>query len=402
MIDLNQTLKIKWNNGTKKHYESLGYQFTKLHDEFTIKASDLIPTSYEKVTVYCDCCGKEMQKKFIEYNRIIKNSGEYFCKSCATARTYWQKKDKNVIFKKFEDFCIKNNYIQITTIDEYKNANQKLYYICPIHGEKYITIGAIKEDTCGCRECSYNVISKKNRYSSEYIVDLVKSINNNELLNPDSYINVKENNMLIKCGSCGDIFKTSITSLLNGDGHCQKCAKIAQIEHSRLSTQEVIDRCTIDGEIMILNPEDYQKNSTRNLMFKCRNCGEIFITNLVGYQRGQTMCNKCRHIMSCGEEQIDNVLNKYHINHIFQFRFDDCRDIRILPFDFYLPDYNLIIEFDGQYHFEPIYGEEHLQMIQNHDEIKNNYCKINNIDLLRIPYWEGHNIEKLILEKLKL
>ena len=73
-------------------------------------------------------------------------------------------------------------------------------------------------------------------------------------------------------------------------------------------------------------------------------------------------------------------------------------------YDFYLPQYNLFIEYDGQQHYEPVRfhgnnAEENnrvFKIIQEHDEIKNNYCKENNINLLRIPYWETKNIETII------
>ena len=73
-------------------------------------------------------------------------------------------------------------------------------------------------------------------------------------------------------------------------------------------------------------------------------------------------------------------------------------------YDFYLQQYNLFIEYDGQQHYEPVrfHGnniEENMQMfqkVQEHDKIKNKYCEENNIHLLRIPYWETKNIETTI------
>lgn len=83
-----------------------------------------------------------------------------------------------------------------------------------------------------------------------------------------------------------------------------------------------------------------------------------------------------------------------------------CRDKNPLPFDFYLPQYNVCIEFDGIQHFNPssfVYGNtsekeklKNLQYIQKHDQIKNNYCKNNKIDLLRIRYNE--DIEEKLIE----
>ena len=92
-------------------------------------------------------------------------------------------------------------------------------------------------------------------------------------------------------------------------------------------------------------------------------------------------------------------LNK--IEFIQEKRFVDCRDKKPLPFDFYLPQYNLIIEFDGRHHFEEK-GRGNHEITVKHDEIKNQYCKDNDINLLRIPYWEGSNIENIISTQLNL
>jgi very-short-patch-repair endonuclease len=73
-------------------------------------------------------------------------------------------------------------------------------------------------------------------------------------------------------------------------------------------------------------------------------------------------------------------------------------------FDFYLPQYNLFIEYDGQQHYEPVRfhgnnveeNKKTFYRIQEHDKIKTQYCDENNINLLRIPYWENKNIETII------
>ena len=62
-------------------------------------------------------------------------------------------------------------------------------------------------------------------------------------------------------------------------------------------------------------------------------------------------------------------------------------------FDFFLPDYNLIIEYDGEQHFSGWGGDpKKLKYTQEHDQYKEQWCKINNITLIRIPYTEYENI----------
>ena len=75
-----------------------------------------------------------------------------------------------------------------------------------------------------------------------------------------------------------------------------------------------------------------------------------------------------------------------------------------MRFDFYLPLYNLCIEYDGEGHYAPVNwngcsdnrASESFERIKRNDELKNEYCKNNSIDLLRISYLDYDNIEKML------
>jgi len=81
-----------------------------------------------------------------------------------------------------------------------------------------------------------------------------------------------------------------------------------------------------------------------------------------------------------------------NIKYVVQKKFKNCINKETgykLSFDFYLPDYNLCIEYDGEHHFRPIKyfgGEMSFKKIKIKDEIKTKFCKDNNIKLLRIKY----------------
>lgn len=94
-------------------------------------------------------------------------------------------------------------------------------------------------------------------------------------------------------------------------------------------------------------------------------------------------------------------MSENNINYIIEKRFSDCKNKRVLPFDFYLPDFNLCIEYDGLQHFESndrFGGNEEFNKIKIRDNIKNNYCSgINGKPkLLRISYKEYDNINYII------
>lgn len=103
--------------------------------------------------------------------------------------------------------------------------------------------------------------------------------------------------------------------------------------------------------------------------------------------------------MSSGEFAIRGVLEAMNIPFIQEMRFADCRDAKVLPFDFYIPLLTSAIEFDGRQHFEPVAhwgGQESFEHTQRHDAIKNVYCAANGIRLLRIKYTEFERIQELI------
>lgn len=145
-------------------------------------------------------------------------------------------------------------------------------------------------------------------------------------------------------------------------------------------------------------------NSKSNLNFKC-SCGNEFKTTFNEFKwNNRRRCEKCSSSVSKMEIDIINLLENHNIEYIHQYKFDECKDKRELPFDFYLPLQNICIEADGKQHFEPVvFGDmtysdalENLKIVKRHDEFKNKFCEYNNIKLIRIPYWERNNIEKIL------
>ena len=109
---------------------------------------------------------------------------------------------------------------------------------------------------------------------------------------------------------------------------------------------------------------------------------------------------------SKGERNITKLLIDNEIKYIRQHRFKDCRDKTPLPFDFYLPEHNTCVEYDGRQHFESIIkwgGETGLIDRQKKDKIKTEYCEAHNIKLIRVSYKEKKNnkLIKKILSWLK-
>lgn len=114
-------------------------------------------------------------------------------------------------------------------------------------------------------------------------------------------------------------------------------------------------------------------------------------------------CPSCNE--SNGEKEISKYLNKMNINFIRQKKFDDCKNIYPLPFDFYIASARTLIEFDGKQHFEPCEhfgGIEAYNNLKINDKIKNDYCEENYINLIRIRYDQIDMIPEILYEGLKV
>lgn len=190
-----------------------------------------------------------------------------------------------------------------------------------------------------------------------------------------------------------------ISDLIQGKG-CNLCGNLEISKKARLSIDDVIDTVNSVNGNVLLNPEEYVNVFLSNLKIQCQ-CGNVYITNLNSYKAGKaTRCPICTHALSIPASNIKNILENLNISFQQEYRFIDCRDKYSLPFDFYIPNYNLCIEYQGEQHYQPVYGNDSFERQQIHDRIKFDYCRNKCIDLLIIPYWEKDNLEDIIIKKL--
>jgi hypothetical protein len=140
---------------------------------------------------------------------------------------------------------------------------------------------------------------------------------------------------------------------------------------------------------------DEWKSSISNLDFMCA-CGKTFTTSWASFSgQNTTRCKICSKKESSYVTKIKGMLNKNNIEYTQEYKFENCRSVSILPFDFCIfKDKNIycLIEIDGQHHFKPCWGGEKALSSQiERDEIKNKFCKENDIMLIRISYLEFKN-----------
>lgn len=178
---------------------------------------------------------------------------------------------------------------------------------------------------------------------------------------------------------CGNKIEVSATRLKNGKKTNCGCVKNKDLTGQKFGYLTVTKR---------VNNDDL-KHAYWECFCDCGNPYPVIVRqdHLIDGTTKSCGCIK----KSCGEYKIQQLLTEANIVFKKEYRINDCRfpDTNVLArFDFYLPDYNILIEYDGIQHFqEPTsFKWENLAQVQKRDQFKNDYCKKHNLSLIRIPY----------------
>jgi len=375
-------------------------------------------------------------------------NGKVGCRECS------KEKYKNKRLCTTEDFINKANKIHKNKFDyslvEYVGNNKKVVIKCPIHKEFWQTpVNHLKGKSCP--KCA-----GKNQTLEEIIIQANKTHNNKYDYSKVIYKN-KSTNVNIICPIHGDFFMTFKNHILHSQ-NCPKCAKRSlteqefiekanKIHNNKFDYSKVIYKgiinpitiiCPIHGKIeqfpyehlrnkfgcglcskmniiplenLIIqaniihnNKYDYSKvnliTKGRKVVFTCPIHGDFqqSFENHIDRKQG---CPHCKS--SKGESLIREFLIKNNIFFEPQKKFKDCKYKSPLPFDFYLTELNICIEYDGEQHFDKNNyfnkkNEINFVLTQIKDKIKTDYCKMQNIPLIRIKYDE--NVEEVLKNKL--
>ena len=202
-----------------------------------------------------------------------------------------------------------------------------------------------------------------------------------------------KNRVMWKCQcDCGNIINVRGDYLRTG--HTQSCG-CKKLEITANTGKNTIKNYVGKRFGYLTVIEDSGKRETNgSVSWKCQcDCGNIIYvatSNLPRYI-------SCGCIKSKGEKKIISLLIKMQIPFITQKQFETCLSPetgRPLRFDFYLPEQHILIEYDGEQHFHEIRNNRYgYEGIVARDNYKNQWCKENNIPLIRIPYTEYNNID---------
>jgi Zn finger protein HypA/HybF involved in hydrogenase expression len=340
--------------------------------------------SYEKVTyisqdisveIVCKRCGKN----FLQTPRLhLRGCGCAFCNRGVSDIEEFIQKAKSIHGDKYDYSKIVYNGTEsfITLTCHKKDEEGKE------HGEFQTTPHMHITGKNQCPKC--NTFDTK-----EFIRRARKAHGDKYDYSETKYTNIRSS-VEIRCRKHG-IFKQKAMYHLDGNG-CQECSKEKLKEigsEKRISKEEFIKRS------FETHNEKYDYNKVEYIDFHkkveiyCNKCKKYFWQTPSSHTHGSG-CPTCK--ASKGEKAIEEFLKENSIEFMQQKKFDDCKGKKNkLPFDFYLPKQNVLIEYQGKQHYVPIErfgGIEALEKQKVTDNIKKEYCLKNNIFLFEITYLE--------------
>lgn len=335
------------------------------------------------VIIICPIHGEFKQKPFIHLNGCG-------CKKCGFNKISKSKTDD------FESFLATANKIHNSKYDyskvKYIDKRTKICIICPIHGE-FWTTPSVHLKGCECPKCS----SEKNKNilksnSEEFTIKANKIHNFKYDYSKVEYVNNKTK-VCIVCPEHGEFWQTP-NAHLRGAG-CPMC------NGRNKTTEQWVKECKeYWGDTYSYENTEY-KGALIEVTVTCKKHGD-FKTTPHNHIRGSG-CPKCKQ--SHMEREVAEILTENNINFEQEKRFVDLVYKKKLPFDFYLPNHNIVIECQGLQHFKSIKfygGDEYLRKRIEIDNLKRKYCQNQGIKIIYYSNYEFNFPYDVITDKYKL
>lgn len=242
---------------------------------------------------------------------------------------------------------------------------------------------------------SKNVLSLINAIDkNDYCIKYANTIHNNLYdYSEFNYVGINIDT-IIKCHIHG-VFMQTYHRHINSQG-CPKCSSIKR-NNAQINTTNYFIKKSIEKHGNMYN---YTKSiyitAKNKLIIICNKHGE-FEQQACNHLTGRG-CPKCKS--SKGELKIINYLENNNIKYETQKRFDKCKNILPLPFDFYINEYNLLIEFNGEQHYSDKNYFGLLKDVKKRDKIKLDFAKKYGFNYLIIKYDKYNRIDDILNKKI--
>lgn len=297
---------------------------------------------------------------------------------------------------------VEENSEALLLTTKFKNTKSLMKFKCKCGNPFETTFERFRLHKRQCDECGRKMMVEKQKLSYEEVKTFIENAGC-ELLD-EEFNNTKEK-LHLKC-SCGEPFEKSFEKFKSVAQCCPKCS-YEKISNDQTFTYEFVKTFVEENSNCKLTSQEYNSISDY-LNFECE-CGEPFSTTFSSFRHNnQRSCKKCSNSQSKGEQIIELFLKENNLKYETQFKFDDLlakNNRQKLRFDFavFKDERINLIEFDGKQHFQEVEyfgGNEAFETLKYNDNNKNEYCKLNNLNLIRIPYFEINNIANILTAQL--
>lgn len=289
----------------------------------------------------------------------------------------------------------------------YSGYHGKVVISCNIHGEYEQTAGEFMRSSKKCPHCvkherliemqNKNKKSPRNLTTIQFIEAAQKIHGNKFSYHLVNYVHSKIP-VTIQCNTCLHVFNQTPNGHLSGKG-CKKCALkisrnngitacLSNAARAKMTTAEFISKAvTVHGNKYDYSAVEYVDTHTK-VTIKCNTHGEFKQTpnSHISGEQGCPLCGESK-----GEKQICEYLDNRNIAYVREITIPAFSKIK--RFDFYLPDFNLYIEFDGELHFKPFTNSpkhlDHLTQQQARDRKRVEWCYAHGIKLLIITHTDS-------------
>ena len=338
----------RWSGNNKKYYEDKGYIYTKNGDEFEVEVGNLSSGSNALVEIRCDGCGNVLKRKWGDYKRRIKNGSNSYCVKCA--RSGFKK------WTSFHDWC----YLNLT------------------------------------KEEAAEILL---RWDYDLNID---NLGNMITPNDISYGSYKE--YWFKCSNhLSHTPEQKCVHDLTGNG------QMGSVKCKQCNTISITNPSLVE---FLVNKNDAYRismGSHKLIPVKCPNCGYEKKMDMHTLSSKGFGCNKCSDGVSFPEKFISSMLTQVGVSFVTQLSKKSLQWCGKYKYDFYLPDFDCIIEAHGRQHYEEVTGSKwhSLEETQRNDKnkellaIKN---KVTNYVVLDCrnseDEWIKNSVTKSILNRL--
>lgn len=302
-----------------------------------------------------------------------------------------RKKTKEEFLLEFNESYDSENY---ELLSQYETAITKIEIRHKVCGNTYTVTPNKWLGGRRCPNCRFENVIKSRKITFEEANKRVLETTNKEFHLVS--FNKTSSKATFKCNNCGKENSQIYNNFIERFPHCECNENRKHKLLKEIKKNQLLECCDKFGYELLSDYVD-AKSHVKMKHLSCENVWKITPSN---FKRGYG-CPKCNQ--SKGEKEVELYLKNKNIEYIPQYKFDDCKSILPLPFDFYLNKLNICIEFQGEQHFKSIDffgGYEEFKERQKRDKIKKDYCKLNNIQLIYLTYKDIGKVEKILKNKL--